>query len=92
MYAGAYAFGRRPHERVRPATGIRTRPGKWVPMERWKVLKHDCLPAYVTWTTPSTPRRVVTTLTIGPRSTAEIFRKSILHKDFSSLPAMELRL
>jgi hypothetical protein len=20
-----------------------------VPMERWKVLKRDCLPAYITW-------------------------------------------
>lgn len=49
MYAGAYAFGRRPHERVRTAAGMRTRPGKWVPMERWKVLKRDCLPAYITW-------------------------------------------
>ncbi len=49
MYAGAYAFGRRPHERVRTATGSARRPGKWVPMERWKVLKHDCLPAYITW-------------------------------------------
>ncbi len=49
MYAGAYAFGRRPHERVRTDAGKRTRPGKWVPMERWKVLKHDCLPAYITW-------------------------------------------
>jgi len=49
MYAGAYAFGRRPYQRVRTATGMRTRPGKWVPMERWKVLKHDCLPAYITW-------------------------------------------
>jgi DNA invertase Pin-like site-specific DNA recombinase len=49
VYAGAYAFGRRPYQRVRTANGMRTRPGKWVPMERWKVLKHDCLPAYITW-------------------------------------------
>jgi hypothetical protein len=49
MYAGAYAFGRRPHHRVRTATGERTRIGNWVPMEAWKVLKLDCLPAYITW-------------------------------------------
>jgi DNA invertase Pin-like site-specific DNA recombinase len=49
MYAGAYAFGRRPHRRVRTATGECTRAGNWVPMEQWKVLKLDCLPAYITW-------------------------------------------
>jgi DNA invertase Pin-like site-specific DNA recombinase len=49
MYAGAYTFGRRPHQRVRTSTGERTRIGNWVPMERWKVLKRDCLPAYITW-------------------------------------------
>ncbi len=49
MYAGAYAYGRRPHKRVRTATGERTSAGNWVPMEQWKVLKRDCLPAYITW-------------------------------------------
>ena len=49
MYAGAYAYGRRPHQRVRTATGERTSAGNWVPMEQWKVLKRDCLPAYITW-------------------------------------------
>jgi DNA invertase Pin-like site-specific DNA recombinase len=49
MYAGAYAFGRRPHQRVRTPAGERTRPGNWVPMEQWKVLKQECLPAYITW-------------------------------------------
>jgi DNA invertase Pin-like site-specific DNA recombinase len=49
MYAGAYAYGRRPHQRIRTATGERTRQGNWVPMEQWKVLKRDCLPAYITW-------------------------------------------
>ncbi len=29
--------------------GCRTRFSKWVPMEQWKVLKRDCLPAYITW-------------------------------------------
>jgi DNA invertase Pin-like site-specific DNA recombinase len=49
IYAGAYAYGRRPHKRVRTATGERTSAGNWVPMEQWKVLKLDCLPAYITW-------------------------------------------
>lgn len=49
IYAGAYAYGRRPHTRVRTATGERAGAGNWVPMERWKVLKCDCLPAYITW-------------------------------------------
>jgi DNA invertase Pin-like site-specific DNA recombinase len=49
IYAGAYTYGRRPHKRVRTATGERTSAGNWVPMEQWKVLKRDCLPAYITW-------------------------------------------
>jgi hypothetical protein len=49
IYAGAYAYGRRPHKRVRTAVGERTTVGPWVPMEQWKVLKLDCLPAYITW-------------------------------------------
>src|SRR5262249_38960516 len=36
MYAGAYSFGRRPHQRVRTAVGERTRIGNWLPMEQWK--------------------------------------------------------
>jgi DNA invertase Pin-like site-specific DNA recombinase len=49
IYAGAYAYGRRPHKRVRAPTGDHTGAGNWVPMEQWKVLKRDCLPAYITW-------------------------------------------
>ncbi|WP_165074054.1 recombinase family protein [Paludisphaera rhizosphaerae] len=49
IYAGAYAYGRRPHKHVRTADGERTGVGPWVPMEQWKVLKRDCLPAYITW-------------------------------------------
>ncbi len=49
IYAGAYAYGRRPHKRIRTATAERTSAGNWVPMEQWKVLKRDCLPAYITW-------------------------------------------
>lgn len=49
IYAGAYSYGRRPRKRVRTAAGERTTAGNWVPMEQWKVLKRDCLPAYITW-------------------------------------------
>ena len=49
IYAGAYTYGRRPHKRVRTAAGERTTAGNWVPMDQWKVLKLDCLPAYITW-------------------------------------------
>ncbi len=49
IYAGAYTYGRRPHKRVRTADGRRTTAGNWVPMDQWKVLKLDCLPAYITW-------------------------------------------
>jgi DNA invertase Pin-like site-specific DNA recombinase len=48
IYAGAYAYGRRP-----AAPNGRSTPGKryrpWVPMEQWKVLIKDRLPAYITW-------------------------------------------
>jgi DNA invertase Pin-like site-specific DNA recombinase len=49
IYAGAYTYGRRPHKRIRTAAGERTTVGPWVPMDQWKVLKLDCLPAYITW-------------------------------------------
>ncbi len=49
IYAGTYAYGRRQHHRARMATGEHTGVSKWVPMEQWKVLKHDHLPAYITW-------------------------------------------
>jgi DNA invertase Pin-like site-specific DNA recombinase len=49
IYAGAYTYGRRPHKCVRTAAGERTAVGPWVPMDQWKVLKLDCLPAYITW-------------------------------------------
>lgn len=48
IYAGAYAFGRRvadPNGKF--SASNRYRP--WVPMERWKVLLKDRLPAYITW-------------------------------------------
>jgi DNA invertase Pin-like site-specific DNA recombinase len=49
MYAGAYAYGRRTCQRARTAPEEHSGAGKWVPMDQWKVLKHDCLPAYITW-------------------------------------------
>lgn len=49
IYAGAYAYGRRPCKRVWTAEGERTSAGNWVPMDQWKVLKRDSLPAYITW-------------------------------------------
>ena len=49
IYAGAYTYGRRPHQRIRTAAAERTTVGPGVPMDPWKVLKLDCLPAYITW-------------------------------------------
>jgi DNA invertase Pin-like site-specific DNA recombinase len=48
IYAGAYVYGRRPADpkrRLSPAKSYRP----WVPMEQWKVLIKDRLPAYITW-------------------------------------------
>ena len=47
IYAGAYAYGRRPMHR-KPIGGKR-RSGKWLPIEKWEVLLRDQLPAYITW-------------------------------------------
>lgn len=48
IYAGAYAYGRRSVGPKRHVTsGPRYRP--WVPMEQWKVLLKDRLPAYISW-------------------------------------------
>jgi DNA invertase Pin-like site-specific DNA recombinase len=48
MYAGAYAYGRRPIDpKGTLSSGKRSRP--WVPMEEWKVLIKDHLPAYISW-------------------------------------------
>jgi DNA invertase Pin-like site-specific DNA recombinase len=48
MYAGAYVYGRRPADPKRkfaPCNGQRP----WVPMEQWRVLLKDHLPAYISW-------------------------------------------
>jgi DNA invertase Pin-like site-specific DNA recombinase len=48
IYAGAYAYGRRPVDRKSKfSPGNPYRP--WVPMEQWKVLLKDRLPAYISW-------------------------------------------
>ncbi len=49
MYAGAYSYGRRPvNPRRQYATG-KSGSRAWVPMEQWKVLIRDHLPAYISW-------------------------------------------
>lgn len=48
IYAGAYAYPRRPTASKRHvASGKRNRP--WVSMDQWKVLLKDRLPAYISW-------------------------------------------
>jgi DNA invertase Pin-like site-specific DNA recombinase len=48
IYAGAYSFGRRPADPKRTfSPKSHSRP--LVPMEQWKVLQLDRLPAYITW-------------------------------------------
>lgn len=50
IYAGAYVYGRRQTDPRRKVPG---RPGSGrtglVPMEDWKAVVHDHLPAYITW-------------------------------------------
>ncbi len=48
IYAGAYCYGRRPADpKGKFTAGKRYRP--WVPMEQWRVLLKDRLPAYISW-------------------------------------------
>lgn len=48
IYAGAYSYGRRPTDpKGRFSSGNHYRP--WVPMEQWKVLLQERLPAYISW-------------------------------------------
>src|SRR5438132_4649023 len=49
IYAGAYVYGRRPCDPKAKYAAHRNRGRKWKPMEEWKVLIHDRLPAYITW-------------------------------------------
>ncbi len=50
MYAGAYSFGRRYHDGRLKQTGKPFSGARRLPMEKWKVLIKDALPAYITWT------------------------------------------
>lgn len=47
IYAGAYAYGRQSADPKRKLSPTKYRPR--VPMEQWKVLLKDQLPAYITW-------------------------------------------
>lgn len=49
MYAGAYAYGRRPETRKSRRAAGRAPTRQWLPMEQWQVLIRDHLPAYITW-------------------------------------------
>jgi DNA invertase Pin-like site-specific DNA recombinase len=49
IYAGAYAYGRRPCDARRKASGAGKTEQRPVPMSEWKVLQRDRLPAYITW-------------------------------------------
>jgi DNA invertase Pin-like site-specific DNA recombinase len=46
LYAGAYVYGRSTHYYDEQRTKMHTRV---LPMAQWKVLKQNCLPAYITW-------------------------------------------
>jgi hypothetical protein len=48
MYAGAYVYGRRPTD-PKGQFSHSHRSRRSVPMEQWKVLLKDRLPAYITW-------------------------------------------
>lgn len=48
IYAGAYAYGRRPTNPKRKLSPA-NRYLPWVPMEQWKVLLKDRLPNYISW-------------------------------------------
>jgi len=49
FYAGAYAYGRSPTDPRRKHLNHSRRARKSVPMNQWKVLKRDCVPAYISW-------------------------------------------
>lgn len=49
IYAGAYAYGRRPCDPKAKYAAPKNRGKQWKPMAEWKVLIKDRLPAYITW-------------------------------------------
>ena len=48
IYAGAYAYGRRPTD-VRAGYASGKKKSSWKPMSEWTVLLLDRLPAYISW-------------------------------------------
>lgn len=48
IYAGAYAYGRRPND-VRAGYARGKKKSSWKPMSEWTVLLRDRLPAYISW-------------------------------------------
>lgn len=48
IYAGAYAYGRRPQD-VRAGYARGKKKSSWKPMSEWTVLLKDRLPAYISW-------------------------------------------
>ena len=49
MYAGTYAYGRCTIDPKRRLTKKNKQARRFVPREEWKVMIHDCVPAYITW-------------------------------------------
>ncbi len=49
IYAGAYAYGRRPTDPRGKAAGRSRARKSLVPMHEWKVLRRDHLPGYISW-------------------------------------------
>ncbi len=49
IYAGAYVYGRRPCDPKAKYSAHKNRGRKWKPLEEWKVLIKDHLPAYISW-------------------------------------------
>lgn len=49
IYAGAYAYGRRPCDPKAKYKAEKNRGKRWKPMAEWQVLIRDRLPAYITW-------------------------------------------
>jgi DNA invertase Pin-like site-specific DNA recombinase len=49
FYAGTYAYGRYPVDPKRKHAGRSRRGQRTVPMDRWVVMRHAQIPAYITW-------------------------------------------
>lgn len=49
FYAGTYAYGRSPLDPKRQQAERRRKARRSVPMDQWKAVRHDRVPAYITW-------------------------------------------